>query len=83
MLNPNAHWRDSSREPRFFFVSANAAYPILLLLIHIRWWTFLLALGTILVLATLEHFGLTPQKFIRVFRVFLVGKYKYRKGWWE
>lgn len=83
MLNPNAHWRDSSRQPKFFFVSANAAYPIVLMLLHISWWTLIIAVSTILCLAILEYFGLTPMKFLRLARIFLVGRYKYRKGWWE
>lgn len=83
MLNPNAHWRDSSRQTRFFFISADAAYPILLLLIHIRWWTLMIVVVTIIFFATLEYFGLTPIKFARVIRNFLVGTMKFRKGWWE
>ena len=83
MQNPNAHWRDSSRQPRFFFVSATAAYPLLLFFLHISWWTFGLVITTVAFLAILEYFGLTPIKFLRLTRNFLVGNYKYRKGWWQ
>lgn len=83
MRDPNAHWRDSARSPKFFFVSAQAAYPLLLFLVHIKLWTFLLVLSVVLSLALLEYFGFTPIKFIRAFKVFLVGKMKYKKGWWE
>mgnify|MGYP006327536373 FL=1 len=39
-----AHWRDSARIPRFFLIDARAAFPLLLFLLHIRVWSFLLAL---------------------------------------
>jgi len=42
------HWRDTSRTPRFYFMDAFAAFPILLFFLHIRLWTFLTAICLII-----------------------------------
>lgn len=39
-----AHWRDSARNVRFWIVDSRAAFPLLLFLLHIRLWTFVLAI---------------------------------------
>ena len=45
MADTSSHWRDAARNPRFFFVDAYAAFPLILMLLHIRLWTFLVALS--------------------------------------
>jgi intracellular multiplication protein IcmT len=77
------HWRDSARQPKLFFISAQSVYPLLLFLMHIRWWTFWMALVFVIFFSLLEHFGFTVPKLLRFIRVYLVGKYRFRKGWWE
>lgn len=78
----NAHWRDSARSIRFFFFDATAAFPFVLFLLHIRWWTFFVALFAGIAFTVLNHFGLSVTVFLRTFRSFLAGKRKTATPWW-
>ena len=73
-----SHWRDSARNPRFFFVDARAALFILLWLVHIRLWTFLLAIGALIIFGIMEYFNYTMPVALRVMHGLLFGKKKYR-----
>ncbi len=79
----NAHWRDSARVPRFFIVDAYAVLPLFLFLLHIRYWTFFLALMACLFFGVLERFGYKLPVFMRVVSTFLSGKYRYSHYWWR
>lgn len=77
------HWRDSARPPRFFIVDARAAFPLLLFLLHIRWWTFILAVVATIFFATLERYGFTVPVFLRWLRSTLAGSRKFSIPWWK
>ena len=77
----NAHWRNSARQPRLFIMDAYAAFPFLLFLLHIRWWTFGLALLSALFFAILERVGFTIPVFRRWLRVFLAGSMRSARPW--
>ena len=55
------HWRNTAIEARFFFIDASIAYPLLLLLLHFRQWTFYLAIAVMVVLFLMSKRGLTPE----------------------
>ena len=78
----DAHWRDSARYPRLFFIDARAAFPILLALIHIRLWTLALALIMTLFFALLNRFGFTINVFARWVRGVFAGPRKIAYPWW-
>ncbi len=78
-----AHWRDSARTARFWFIDARAVFPFVLFLLHIRWWTFWLALVAMLFFAMLERYGFTVPIFLRVLRTFFVGNHKVAAPWWR
>lgn len=78
----NAHWRDSARSPKLFFMDAYAAFPMLLFLLHIRWWTFFLCLGVIAFFVILEKFGFTVPVFKRWLRVFFAGPHRNSRPWY-
>lgn len=80
--NINAHWRDSARSAKFFIIDAKAAFPIFLFLLHIRWWTFIIAISFTLFFTMLNRFGYTVEVFLRFFRAFLAGKRKTAIPWW-
>lgn len=80
---PSAYWRDSARSPRFFFVDALAAFPLLLLLLHIRWWTFWLAVISVLFFAILERFNFTVPVFLRWARTLISGNVRVSKPAWR
>ena len=78
-----AHWRDSARNVRFWFVDFRACFPLLILLFHIRLWTFVLAIVTMLFFSALERYGFTVAVFSRWFRSFLAGPRKVAQPWWR
>ncbi len=83
MANPGASWRDSARNPRFFFIDALAALPLVLFLLHIKKWTFFLALATMLFFGILEKFKFTVPIFMRFFRSTLAGKVRVARPVWR
>ncbi|MFN3234598.1 MAG: IcmT/TraK family protein [Gammaproteobacteria bacterium] len=78
-----AHWRDSARSARFFIIDYRAAFPLLLFLLHIRFWTFFLAVGVVICLYALEWYGFTVPIFFRLFRAWLAGPHKQSQPWWR
>jgi intracellular multiplication protein IcmT len=77
-----AHWRDSARPARFFFIDAKAAFPIFLFLIHIKLWTFVLAFCCMVFFTILNRFGFSVEVFLRWLRSFLSGPRKMAIPWW-
>ncbi len=71
-----AHWRDSGRIPKLYMIDARGALPILLVLLHMRVWTFLLMILIIAFLAILQYYRWPIPVFFRVALGFLMGKRK-------
>lgn len=82
-FSQNAHWRDSARSARFFFVDYRAAFPLLLFLLHIKIWTFIVAILAMVFLAFLERYGFTVTVFLRWLRSTLAGPRKFSSPWWK
>jgi intracellular multiplication protein IcmT len=78
-----AHWRDSARTPRFFLIDARAAFPLLLFLMHIRLWSFILALLAMAFFGLLERYGFSVTVFLRWLRTVLAGSRKIAIPWWK
>ena len=81
-VNFDAHWRDSARSVRFFFWDGKAAFPILIFLMHVRFWTLGLALVTMLFFTVLNRYGFSPMVFWRCVRNFFAGPRKMAMPWW-
>lgn len=81
-ISPDAHWRDSARYPRFFIIDARAAFPVVLALVHMRIWTFSLALLATIFFAILYRYGFTPASFGRWVRSLIAGSRKIAAPWW-
>ncbi len=77
------HWRDAARMPRFYFMDAFAAFPLLLFLLHIKLSTFLIAIGFTLFFTILERFKFTVPVFFRWIRATLAGPLRTAKPWWR
>jgi len=82
-VDANTHWRDSARSARFFFVDARASFPLIIFLVHIRYWTFGLAIATMIFFALLERYGFTVVVFGRWLRSFFAGPLKSSQPWWK
>lgn len=78
-----AHWRDSARNVRFFFIDFRATFPFLVLLLHVRLYTFIFALLAIIFFTILERFGFTPVVFARWLRSYVAGPRKIAQPWWK
>jgi hypothetical protein len=71
-----AHWRDSGRIPRLWLIDARGSLTILLVLLHMRVWTFSLMFFVILFLIGLQYYRMPIPVFFRVVLGALVGKRK-------
>lgn len=80
--SPDAHWRDSARDLKFFFVDAKAAFPLIFFLMHIQWWTLYVALVAMFFFTALNRFGFSPMIFVRWLRSFCAGRRRIAKPWW-
>ena len=79
----SAHWRDSARTARFLIIDARSIFPFVLFLLHIQWWTFIVACISTLFFVLLEHYGFTVPVFLRWLRNMLVGNHKLSRPWWR
>ena len=77
-----AHWRDSARASKFFIFDAKAAFPLLLFLVHIAWWTFITAIAAMFFFTLLNRYGFSVDVFLRWSRSFLAGRRKVVIPWW-
>lgn len=77
-----AHWRDTARIPRFFMVDGRATFPMLLFLLHIRLWTFIIAIIFTVFFTVLQYFGFTLTIFGRWCRNIIAGNRKLANPWW-
>ncbi len=82
-FSPTAHWRDAARPARFFLVDYRAAFPLVLFLLHIEWWTFFAALISMAALSLLERYGFSVTVFFRWLRSTLAGPRKVAIPWWK
>lgn len=78
----DAHWRDSARPTKFFIFDAKAAFPLLLFLLHMRLWTFIVAIVAWLFFTYLNYRGFSIAVFLRWLRSTLAGKRKMAIPWW-
>ena len=77
------YWRDSARMPRFYLIDGRATFPLLLFLLHIRWWTFITAVVITIFFSILERYGFSLSIFWRWFRGVLIGNRKLSRPWWQ
>lgn len=79
----DTHWRDAARTPRFYFMDAYAALPLLLFFLHISLFTFLLSIGFMAFFIMLERFKFTLPVFFRWLKTTIAGPYRVAKPWWR
>ena len=80
--SPDAHWRDAARSSRLFFFNSSAAFPLLIFLFHIRMWTFVVTIATMLFLTLIARYGFSITVFFRFLKSFLAGRRKIAIPWW-
>lgn len=82
MTRQGGNWRDTARPVRLWMVSANATFPVVFSLFHLRTWTILVAIACIVALTVLEYYGFTLVVFIRYLRSMIAGKRRTATPWW-
>jgi intracellular multiplication protein IcmT len=78
----NASWRDSARYPKFFFMDSRAVFPFFIFLLHIKMWTFIVAMFFTLFFSMLLKYGFTVAIFARWTRAVIAGPRKISKTFW-
>lgn len=78
-----AHWRDSARNVRLWFIDFRATFPLLFLVLHIRLWTFVFAVMAMTFFSMIERYGFTPTVFLRLLRSYVAGPRKIAQPWWK
>jgi len=68
------HWRNTQKPARFFAFDARSFTAIFLFLVHMRVWTLIVAVVTMLTFWVMERRGLTFEAALRAFRVWLLGR---------
>lgn len=68
-----AHWRETYKPARFFFMDARAGVPVLLTLLHFRIWTVTLTVLWIGLFWLLERRGLSFATSLRALRAWAIG----------
>jgi intracellular multiplication protein IcmT len=66
-------WRNTMLPIRIYVADARALIPLMVVLVHVRLWTFYVALAGIVVFAVLEWLGLTFPAAVRTARRWIVG----------
>ncbi len=77
-----AHWRDSARPLRFFFLDGKAAFPFLFTLLYLRLWTIIAAFLIMLFFTVLNRYGFSIEVFGRFLRNKIAGRRKLAIPWW-
>lgn len=68
----DTHWRNSMKPARFFFLDARAAVPFVIAMLHLRWYTLVLAAITTLIFYFFEVRGLNFFAALRALRCWLI-----------
>jgi len=79
----DANWRDSARPARFLGIDYRAVMPLVLFLLHIRLWTFVVAILATVFFALLERYGFSVPVFGRLVITTLGGARKMAVPWWK
>ena len=77
-----AHWRDSARNPKFFFIDYRTTFPLLALIFNPSWFTLYITVAAVIFFVGLQYYGFTVPVFLRWLRSTLAGKNKESYPWW-
>ncbi len=70
------NWRDTARIPRITVFDVRLLVPVFIFLLHIRTWTFCIAVASIVFFTILERKGYTLEVLWRLTRSKLAGRYR-------
>jgi len=70
------NWRDTARVPKLFIFDARLLIPLSVFLLHIRAWTFWVAVIFTLLFFLLERKGYTISVILKMARIKTIGRYR-------
>lgn len=73
-MSGDIHWRNTQKPARFWILDARAAIFLALFLIHMRTWTFVLAVLSMFIFYIFERMGLTFAAALRAIRCYILGR---------
>jgi intracellular multiplication protein IcmT len=76
-------WRYTGRPVMLFVLDARAAFPLLLFVVWWAWWTFYLAVASMVFFTVINWFGLTVPAFFRMARRLIVGPVRPAVACWH
>jgi len=76
-----AHWRDTYRPARFFFLDVRAGVVVLCTLVWIRPWTVAVAVMSVALAFYLERIGMSVPSAMRALRSHLAGRIRPALGY--
>lgn len=71
---PMGYWRDTAQPLLLGFMSAYVTIPLMMFLLHIRLWTFLLLVATVIVMTVIERYGYSPPVALLALRARIAGR---------
>ena len=78
-MESERYWRNTARDVRCFGVDARVVYTFLLALFHLRIWTCVLALCSLILFWIMERFGLSSGVALRSLYLWCVtGAFRWR-----
>jgi len=70
-------WRNTGYGGKFLGADYRAMFPILIFFLHMRWWTFWVAVAGVVVMAVVAKFGYTVPVALRSVRMAISGPVKF------
>lgn len=80
MYGSSLFWRETHRQPRFLIFDGRLVILLLLMVMHIRIWTVLIAVTAGLVVWYFERKGVSVESIVRYIRAAVIGRHRSARG---
>lgn len=67
-------WRDTALQPKIGPLNASAVFPVMLWVFHWAWWTFWVAIISIVILFLIQRTGMSATGCLLSLRCLLIGR---------
>ena len=82
-MHKQSIWRNAGRTPTILMMDARALFPLFIWLMHMRMWTFVLAVLSTIFFAVLAWQGYSLPVLIRTIHHKVRGPVCYARPWWH
>lgn len=74
------YWRETHKQPRFLIFDGRLVFLILVVLMHLRFWTACVAIAAMFILFFFERKGVSADSILRFIRARIVGSKRTARG---